>query len=78
VITAGPPLMRIDIRYVRHRSLMTKVPGSRAVGLAMAFKLIEEGQDRWRVSALHRVALVPAGAAFVNGHLAGRPEEHAS
>ena len=28
--------------------LRTKGPGSRAAGLAMAFKLIEAAQDRWR------------------------------
>jgi len=44
----------------------------------MAFKLIESAQDRWRaVNAPHLVALVRAGATFVNGKLAGRPEEQA-
>jgi len=39
---------------VRHRSKITKGPGSRAAGLAMAFKLIEAAQDRWRaVNAPH-------------------------
>jgi Transposase, Mutator family len=33
---------------VKHRSKVTKGPGSRAAGLAMAFKLIESAQDRWR------------------------------
>ena len=33
---------------VRHRTKITKGPGSRAAGLAMAFKLIEAAQDRWR------------------------------
>jgi len=33
---------------VRHRSKVTKGPGSRAAGLAMAFKLNESAQDRWR------------------------------
>ena len=33
---------------VRHRTKITKGPGSRAAGLAMAFKLIESAQDRWR------------------------------
>lgn len=32
---------------VRHRTKITKGPGSRAAGLAMAFKLIEAAQDRW-------------------------------
>jgi transposase-like protein len=42
---------------VRHRSKITKGPGSRAAGLAMAFKLIESAQDRWRaVNAPHLVA----------------------
>jgi transposase-like protein len=34
---------------VRHRTKVTKGPGSRAAGLAMAFKLIESAQARWRV-----------------------------
>src|ERR1039457_508654 len=32
---------------VRHRAKVTKGPGSRAAGLAMAFKLIQAAQDRW-------------------------------
>ncbi|MEU4645829.1 IS256 family transposase [Micromonospora sp. NPDC023814] len=61
---------------VRHRTRVTKGPGSRAAGLAMAFKLIEAAQDRWRaVNAPHLVALVRAGATFVNGRLVERPED---
>ncbi|GGO71780.1 hypothetical protein GCM10012289_38260 [Nonomuraea cavernae] len=33
---------------VRHRTKVTKGPGSRAAGLAMAFKLMESAQARWR------------------------------
>jgi transposase-like protein len=33
---------------VRLRSKITKGPGSRAAGLAMAFKLIEAAETRWR------------------------------
>jgi len=41
---------------VRHRTKVTKGPGSRAAGLAMAFKLIESAQARWRaVNAPHLV-----------------------
>jgi transposase-like protein len=61
---------------VRHRTKVTKGPGSRAAGLAMAFKLIEAAQDRWRaVNAPHLVALVRAGATFINGKLIERPAE---
>ena len=63
---------------VRHRTKVTKGPGSRAAGLAMAFKLIESAQDRWRaVNAPHLVALVRAGATFINGKLIERPGEGA-
>jgi transposase-like protein len=63
---------------VRHRTKVTKGPGSRAAGLAMAFKLIESAQARWRaVNAPHLVALVRAGARFENGKLIERPDEHA-
>ena len=59
---------------VRHRTKVTKGPGSRAAGLAMAFKLIEAAQDRWRaVNAPHLVALVRAGARFERGKLVERP-----
>ena len=61
---------------VRHRTRITRGPGSRAAGLAMAFKLLEAAQARWRaVNAPHLVALVRAGAVFVNGKLVERPEE---
>ena len=60
---------------VRHRTRITRGPGSRAAGLAMAFKLIEAAQDRWRaVNGPHLVALVRAGATFVNGKLVERPD----
>lgn len=53
-------------------------PGDRgrgAAGLAMAFKLIEAAQDRWRaVSAPHLIALVRAGAVVCDGVLIERPE----
>jgi hypothetical protein len=63
---------------VRHRTKVTKGPGSRAAGLAMAFKLIESAQDRWRaVNAPHLVALVRAGATFINGKLVERPGDEA-
>lgn len=62
---------------VRHRTKVTKGPGSRAAGLAMAFKLIESAQARWRaVNAPHLVALVRAGATFTNGKLLERPGEN--
>jgi transposase-like protein len=59
---------------VRNRSKITKGPGSKAAGIAMAFKLIEAAQDRWRaVNGAHLVALVRAGATFKNGKLVERP-----
>jgi transposase-like protein len=61
---------------VRLRTRVTKGPGSRAAGVAMAFKLIESAQTRWRaVNAPHLVALVRAGATFTNGQLVERPDE---
>jgi hypothetical protein len=63
---------------VRHRTKVTKGHGLRAAGLAMAFKLIESAQHRWRtVNAPHLVALVRAGATFINGKLVERPSEQA-
>jgi transposase-like protein len=61
---------------VRLRQRVTKGPGSRAAGIAMAFKLIESAQARWRaVNAPHLVALVRAGAEFKNGKLVERPHQ---
>ena len=61
---------------VRARTRVTKGPGSRAAGLAMAFKLLESAQDRWRaVNGPHLVALVRAGAKFEKGVLVERPLE---
>jgi len=52
---------------------VTKGPGSRAAGMAMAYKLIEAAQARWRaVNAPHLVALVRAGATFNKGKLLER------
>jgi transposase-like protein len=64
---------------VRLRQRVTKGPGNRAAGVAMAFKLIEAAQTRWRcVNAPHLVALVRAGALFVNGLLIERPDHDQS
>ena len=55
---------------------MTKGPGSRQAGLAMIFKLMEAAEGRWRrLNAPHLVALVRAGARFVNGELVEGSEE---
>ena len=61
---------------VRLRTKVTKGPGSRAAGLAMAFKLIESAQTRWRaVNGPHLVALVRAGAKFHKGVMIERPTQ---
>ena len=61
---------------VRLRTRVTKGPGSKAQGLAMAFKLLESAQDRWRaVNGPHLVALVRAGARFETGKLIERPDQ---
>jgi transposase-like protein len=66
---------------VRHRTKITRGPGSKAAGLAIAFKLIIiAAQDRWwAVNAPHLVALVRAGAGFINGQLVERsPDQTAA
>ena len=61
---------------VRLRTKVTKGPGSRAAGIAMAYKLIDAAQLRWRaVNAPHLVALVRAGAVFHKGKLLERPAD---
>jgi putative transposase len=59
---------------VRLRTKVTKGPGSRAAGIAMAYKLTDAAQTRWRaINAPHLVALVRAGAVFHKGKLLERP-----
>jgi putative transposase len=62
---------------VRLRTKVTKGPGSKAAGLAMAFKLIESAEQRWRaVNGPHLVALVRAGARFEKGLIVERDQQH--
>jgi putative transposase len=64
---------------VRLRQRVTKGPGSKAAGVAMAFKLLESAQARWRaVNAPHLVALVRAGGTFKKGVLVERPDDQAA
>ena len=61
---------------VRLRQRVTKGPSSRAAGIAMAFKLIESAQARWRmVNAPPPGALVRAGVPFTNGKQVERPDQ---
>jgi hypothetical protein len=60
------------------RSLLDELvrDGARAAGIAMAYKLIDAAQARWRaVNAPHLVAPVRAGATFHNGKLLERPTD---
>jgi len=53
---------------VKARTKQTKGAGSRKAGLAMAFKLLLAAEKRWRrINAPHLVALVQAGANFLDG-----------
>jgi hypothetical protein len=61
---------------VRARTDLTKGPGSREAGVAMIYKLLEAAERRWRrLNGSHLVALVSAGASFVNGELVEGEEE---
>jgi len=61
---------------VRARTNVTRGAGSRTAAFGMAFKLIQAAQGSWRkVNAPHLVALVAAGATFINGKLVERVEE---
>jgi putative transposase len=58
---------------VRLRTKVTRGPGSRKAGLAMAYKLLDAAQDRWRrINGHELVPLVRAGAIFVDGRLRER------
>lgn len=64
---------------VRLRTKKTKGAGSRSAGLAMAYKLLEAAQARWRcVNAPHLVALVRAGATFVDGVKVEREDQRSA
>jgi len=79
-MTGGRLWVESTFASVRSRSKIMKGPGSKAAGIAMAFKLIEAAQARWRaVNGPHLVALVRAGATFSRGKLVERknPTGHA-
>lgn len=58
---------------VRLRQRGTKGPGCRDAGVAMAYKLLDAAQARWRRLNGHElVALVRAGATFIDGRLQER------
>lgn len=67
-------LMAQDRQRAR-RAPEVGAPGSRAAGVAMAFKLIESPNIAGAVNAPHLVALVRAGAKFENGKHVERPGE---
>lgn len=53
---------------VRLRTYRTKGPGSRAAGLAMVFKLVEQAQKRWRrLNGSELLGDVIEGVQFVDG-----------
>lgn len=61
---------------VRLRTRVTKGAGCRDAAVAMAFKLLEAAQDRWRrVDGYQLVPLVRAGATFIDGKLIERPDQ---
>jgi putative transposase len=60
---------------VRLRTKVTKGAGSREAGMAMAFKLLDAAQARWRrINGHDLVPLVRAGATFIDGKLRERKE----
>src|SRR5262245_51034312 len=51
-------------------------PSYAPAGLTMAYKLLDAAQARWRcVNAPHLVALVRAGATFVDGFIIEREDQ---
>ncbi len=60
---------------VRLRTKVTKGAGSREAAMAMAFKLLDAAQARWRrINGHELVPLVRAGAIFIDGKLQERKE----
>lgn len=64
---------------VRLRQRVTKGAGSRTKGIAMAFKLLDMAQRRWRkLNGYELLPLVRAGVKFVDGIQHERTEEDAA
>ena len=64
---------------VRLRHRVTKGAGSRTKGIAMAFKLLDMAQARWRkLNAYELLPLVRAGVKFVDGIQQEPDEEDAA
>jgi transposase-like protein len=62
---------------VRLRTKVTRGAGSRKAGLAMAYKLLDAAQSRWRrINGHELVPLVRAGATFIDGKLQERSDEN--
>jgi transposase-like protein len=60
---------------VRLRTKVTRGAGSRKAGLAMAYKLLDAAQARWRrINGHELVPLVRAGATFIDGKLRERSQ----
>jgi len=60
---------------VRLRTKVTRGAGSRQAGLAMAYKLLDAAQARWRrINGHELVPLVRAGATFIDGKRQERSE----
>ncbi|MGH8276028.1 MAG: IS256 family transposase [Steroidobacteraceae bacterium] len=60
---------------VRLRTKVTRGAGSRKAGLAMAYKLLDAAQLRWRrINGHELVPLVRAGATFIDGKLQERSD----
>jgi transposase-like protein len=61
---------------VKLRTKVTRGAGSRQAAGAMAFKLIQQAETRWRrIAGAHLVPLVRAGAEFKDGTLVERPDQ---
>ena len=61
---------------VRLRTKVTRGAGSRKAGLAMAYKLLDSAQVRWRrITGAELVPLVRAGATFIDGKLRERSDQ---
>jgi putative transposase len=71
--TTGP--IEPTFSTVRLRTRVTRGAGSRKAALAMAYKLLDAAQARWhKITAPELVALVAAGATFIDGKLQERRE----
>jgi hypothetical protein len=76
-VTVGSGTIESSFATVRLRTRVTKGTGSKTAALAMAYKLLESAQERWRQLNRHELVTdVLAGAKFKDGIKVTEDDNH--